>query len=197
MQARVSAHVPLRSWRIPGTGDKIRSGYITLAFSGAQKWAELLRNPCVLGGSEERTKSKEATSPLPSRGPTTGQNCYVTLAFSGVPRRGDKIRGGYITPCLLRGPTLGRIAMPPRRSQGSPHEATKSQVATSPVPSRGPTSGQNCYVTLACSGVQKQGEKIRSGYISPAFSSLAFSGPLEHRGYVAIPPIFGPPRKHG
>ena len=29
--------------------DKIRSGYLTFAFSGAQKRAELLRNPCILG----------------------------------------------------------------------------------------------------------------------------------------------------
>ena len=28
-------------------GEKIRSGYITLAFLGAQKWAEMLHNPCV------------------------------------------------------------------------------------------------------------------------------------------------------
>ena len=30
-------------------GEKIRSDYLTLAFSGAQKRAELLRNPCILG----------------------------------------------------------------------------------------------------------------------------------------------------
>ena len=30
-------------------GDKIRIGYLTLAFSGAQKRAELVRNPCIHG----------------------------------------------------------------------------------------------------------------------------------------------------
>ena len=28
----------------------------------------------------------------PKRGPKRGQKCYVTLAFSGVPNKGDKIR---------------------------------------------------------------------------------------------------------
>ena len=35
---------------VPTIGDKTKSGYITPAFSRAQKWAELLRKPCVLGG---------------------------------------------------------------------------------------------------------------------------------------------------
>ena len=39
---------------VPNRGDKIRSGYITSAFSGAHKWAELLRNPCVLWGPQKR-----------------------------------------------------------------------------------------------------------------------------------------------
>ena len=30
--------------------DKIRSGHLACSFSGAQKRAELLRNPCILGG---------------------------------------------------------------------------------------------------------------------------------------------------
>ena len=40
-----------------------------------------------------------ATSPLPSRGPKRGRNCYVTPAFSGIPnaKRGEKIRSGYLT----------------------------------------------------------------------------------------------------
>ena len=48
-----------------------------------------------------------ATSPLPSWGPTSSQNCYVTPAFSGVPRRGDKIKNGHLTPAFL-GPTSRR-----------------------------------------------------------------------------------------
>ena len=70
------------------------------------------------------------------------------------------------------------------RHAGSPTRSTwtKSQLATSPLPSR------NCYVTPAFSGVRnaKQGEKIAIGSLTPAFSgahkwrrsciTLAFSG---------------------
>ena len=36
------------------------------------------------------TKSELATSSLPSRGPTSGRECYVTPAFSGSPTKGTK-----------------------------------------------------------------------------------------------------------
>ena len=85
---------------------------------------ELLRNPCILRGYPKLgagTKSEVAASSLPSRGPTSGRNCYATPAFSRVPnaKRGDKIRSGYLTPafsgahkwaellrnpCILKGP---------------------------------------------------------------------------------------------
>ena len=39
-------------------GDKIRSGYLTPAFSGAQKRAELLRNPCVLGDPQRQPRGE-------------------------------------------------------------------------------------------------------------------------------------------
>ena len=73
-------------------------------------------------------------------------------------------------PCILGGPQ--------RQAK-----RTKSEVATSPSPSRGPKRGLKCYVTRAFSGVpntkrreqnQKwsptKGNKIRSGYLTPAFS---------------------------
>ena len=46
-----------------------------------------------------------ATSPLPSRGPKRGLNCYATPAFLGVPnaKRGDKIRSSYLTPAFSGG----------------------------------------------------------------------------------------------
>ena len=34
---------------VPNKGETIRSGCLTLAFSGAQKRAELLHNPYILG----------------------------------------------------------------------------------------------------------------------------------------------------
>ena len=41
------------------TGDKIRSGYLTPTFLGAHKWAEVLRNPCVLGGPQKRGQNQK------------------------------------------------------------------------------------------------------------------------------------------
>ena len=63
----VSRHSTCES--IPGhycycKGDKIRSGYITPAFSGAQKWAELLHKPCVLRGPQQRGQNQK-WPPLP------------------------------------------------------------------------------------------------------------------------------------
>ena len=40
--------------RVPNKGDKFKSGYITPAFLGAQNWAEMLHNHCILGGPQQR-----------------------------------------------------------------------------------------------------------------------------------------------
>ena len=77
-----NATSPLHSEGSPTKGNKITSGYLTPAFSGAQKRAEMLRHPCILRDPQQRgTKSQVATSPLPSRGPKRGRKCYVTPAF--------------------------------------------------------------------------------------------------------------------
>ena len=55
---------------------------------------------------------------------------------------------------------------------GSPTKGTKSEVATSTLPPRGPKRGRKCYVTPAFSGVPNKGDKIRSSYLTPAFSGL-------------------------
>ena len=87
-------------------GDGLPSGYITLAFSGAQKWAVLL---CLLPRS---------------------------------PREEDKIRSGYITRAFYGGRKWA-VLLPNDFVPGGP------QVATSPIPSRGPVRGDYCYVTPA------------------------------------------------
>ena len=46
------------------------------------------------GPQHRGTKSEVAASPLPSLGPKRGRKCYVTPAFSGVPKQGDKVKGG-------------------------------------------------------------------------------------------------------
>ena len=86
-----------------------------------------------------------AASPLPSRGPRTGRNCYAAPAFVEVPAW-----------------PLGPWA---KRGGGS-------EVAASPLPSHGPKRGRNCDVIPALSGVPNanRGEKIRRGCLTPAFS---------------------------
>ena len=56
--------------------------------------------------------------------------------------------------------------------QNPPKKERKSELATSPPPSRGPKRGHICYVTRVFSGVPngQRGEKIRSGSLGPAFS---------------------------
>ena len=179
--------------------DKTTSGYLTLAFSGAQKKAELLRNPYILGDPQRQArgqKSELATSPLPSRGPKRGRNCYVTPAFTGIPnaKRGKKIRSGYLTFAfsgaqkraeLLRNPYI--LGDPQRQARGQ-----KSELATSPVHSRGPKRGRNCYVTPAFTGIPnaQRGEIIRSGYLTHAFSKAQKRAEL-----VRNPCIHGNPQR--
>ena len=80
-----TAHKWAEWLRNPGVGggttkDKMGNGCITCTFSGAQKWAEWLHHPCVLGAPLEKgTKSEMATLPLPSRGPTSGQELLRNL----------------------------------------------------------------------------------------------------------------------
>ena len=65
---------------------------------------------------------------------------------------------------------MGGIAAQPLHSQGSPNKGTKSEVAASPLPCRGPASERNCYVTPTFSGIPKQGNKIRKSCLTLAFS---------------------------
>ena len=152
-----------------------------------------------------------ATSPLPSRGATIGQNCYTMPAFSGVPDmfsgvlgKGNKIRSCYTTPAfsetqklaellrnpcvlkrpqskgqnhkwlpdprLLRGQDWAELLCHPCVLGGSPSTGKISKVATSPLPSRWPKIGRNCYVTPAFAGIPGREDKSRNGYLTPAFS---------------------------
>ena len=145
---------PLPSWGSPNKGTKSKV---------AHKWAKEIHHPCVLGGPQTRGQIQ--------RWPTSGQNCYITPAFLGVPKQGDKVKGA---------PQVGRIATSPLRSWGSPNKGTKSKVAhkwaevlhhpcvlggpqTRGQSQRWPTSGRKCYITPACLGVPKQGDKVKGG----------------------------------
>ena len=98
-----SATSTLRSRASPDKGTKSKV---------AHKWAEVLHHPCVLGGPQTRGQSQ--------RRPTSGRKCYISPAFSGVPKRGDKVNAGQ---------QVGGSATSPLRSRGSPNKGTKSKVA--------------------------------------------------------------------
>ena len=75
----------------PTKGDKIRSGYLTPAFSRAQKRAEVLRHPCILRGPQRQARGKNQKWP-------TGGHIAYTHAFSvklyclrqGTSKRGEE-----------------------------------------------------------------------------------------------------------
>ena len=83
-------------------GNKIRSGYLTLAFSGVQKRAGMLRHPCILGDPQQRGAKSEVVPnkgehnpkwlphPCLLGGPKRGRKSYVTPAFSGIPNKGEQ-----------------------------------------------------------------------------------------------------------
>ena len=110
-------------------------------------------------------KSEPDASPPPSPGPKSGQNCYVTPTFSGVPnaKHGEKIRTGCLIPAFSGVPKKGGIATQPLHSRGSPTPSTgrKSEPAASSLPSRGSKRGRNCGATPAFSGVPKKGVQKR------------------------------------
>ena len=126
---------------------------ITPAFSGVPK--------------QKRTKSELDASPLPSRGPKKRQKCYhhpyipggsqtkrekITIsclspAFSGAQKQAKMLRHRCILKALSGVPTQRGIT---------------SEVAASPLPSRGPKRGQKCYITPAFSGSPKEGKNAMS-----------------------------------
>ena len=175
----------------------------------ARKWAELLHHPCILGGPRTRGQSQWW--------PTSGRKCYITPAFLGVPKQGDKVNAGQ---------QVGGGATSPLRSRGSPNKGTKSKVGhkwaevlhhpsvlgrpgTRGESQRWPTSGRKCYITPVFSGVPIQEDKVNGG---PRVGGSATS-PLRSQGspnkrtkskvahkYAELlhhPCIFGGPRTRG
>ena len=136
---------------VPNKRNKIRSACLTPAFSGPQKRAEMLRHPCILGDPQRQArgaKSEVAAPPLPSRGPKRRQKWYVTRAFSGIPNKGENNHKCLPHPNLLGGPKKGGNATSPLHSCGSPTPSMGSKIRCR-------------YLTPAFLGVPKQGDKIR------------------------------------
>ena len=135
---------------IPKNRDKIKSGSLTPAFSAAHKWAELLRNPCILGDPQQRGQNQKglphpcllggphvggiATSPLRSRG-ALAKGTKSEVAASPLPSPGPtkalKGRGRTSLPSSISPPP------PPHPSWATPtplkgKEASTEQSVESP-----------------------------------------------------------------
>ena len=155
-------------------------------------WAMWLRHPCRLGDPHRFRAGWGGNE----KGPTSGQTGYVTPAVSGIPTAAE--RGGEIRI----GPLVGKVAMSPLPSRGSPPMQTggKSEVAHKwakwlrhpcrlGYPHRfragskirsGPLMGKvatSCLPSRGCPPLQSGGG-IRSG---PQVGKLATS-PLPSRG---------------
>ena len=95
-------------------GEKFRSGCLTAAFSGAQKSAGLLRNPCILGGPQRQAWGDNQKWPphpcllgVQKRARLLHNSCIV-----GGPQyqaRGENQKW-LPHPCLIGGPKEGGIA---------------------------------------------------------------------------------------
>ena len=55
----VAIYVAAALTGLPKQGDKIQTGYLTPTFLGANKWAELLPNPCVNGSCHTRGRLRK------------------------------------------------------------------------------------------------------------------------------------------
>ena len=159
-------------------GGKIKRGYLTLACSGAEKKAEMLCHPCILRGPQRQArgaKSEVAASTLPFGRPKRGRKCYATLHSRGspTPSAGTKITSGCLTPACSRAQKKAEMLHQPCILGGPQHQArgAKPELASSPLPSRGPKRGQKCYVTLhpRRSATPSTRSQITSGCLTPAF----------------------------
>ena len=85
---------------------------------------------------------------MPSPWSKSGRKCYITAIFSCTQKRADMLHH----PCILWDPQR-QPRKEPKVSSGPKQRGTKSELAASPLPTRGPKIGPKCYVTRAFSGI--------------------------------------------
>ena len=164
--------------------------YRTPAFSGVpnQKGTKSeLPKPCLFGVPKE---GGTATEPLclsrmhnAKRRKNIRIGCLHTCLLGGPKSQGERIRIGCLSPALSGGQKRADLLRNPWMLGGHQRQAhafsgvpdpkgTKSQVADSHLPARGPEKGR--YVTPTFSGVAntKRMEKIRMGCLTPVFSRV-------------------------
>ena len=148
------------SWGSATNRNEMRSRCLTPAFSGAQRRAEMLHHPDILGGLQRQARGAKsgvptspyllsgpieggiATSPLHSRGSGNKeeQNQKWHSAFSGTQKRAELL----CHPCI----------------HGDPQQrGAKSKMVALPLPSLGPKTGGKCYITPAFVGFPNKVEQ--------------------------------------
>ena len=148
----------LATSRLPSWGPTSgRKCYIAPAFSG---------NPQTKGGKNQKWL------PHPSLlGPTSGRKGYITPAFSGIPKQKGTKSELVASHLPSRGPTSGwKCYVTPAVSGIPKQRGMKLEVATSLLASRGQQMGRNKTAPHILGDPQTKGDKIKSGYLSTAFS---------------------------
>ena len=171
-------------------GDTSRRGCLTPAFSGAPQVAVNATSPLHSRGSPNNAGQKQnwTVHPCLLRGPKEAGKATSPLHLEDPQTMGDKFGSGYLTIGFSR-PKRGRKwYITPAFSGNSKQWGTKSEVAASNLPSRGPQIWRKCYVTPAISGIPEQ----RGTTAELAASPLPSRGPKRGRKcYI------GPPRRKG
>ena len=127
-------------------GEKIRISYVTLAFCGAQKRAELLRNPCICGvpNAKGREKMRSGCVTLAFSGAHKWGEVLASPAFSGgaYAKRG-RIENGYVSPVFSGAENRAELLCNPYILKVSNAKTQrKSELAASNLRSQRPTSGR-------------------------------------------------------
>ena len=127
-------------------GNEIRSGYLTRVFLEAQKRAEVLRHAYLLGGPQRRARGQN-------------QKSLLHLCLLGGKKRAEVLRHFRVSPTpsawgehtwLPHQWVLGALKTaemlhhPYILGIRTPKPGSKSEVAMSPLPSRGPKRGRRC-----------------------------------------------------
>ena len=114
-QEGISATLPLHSRGSPNKGDEMRNGCLSPIFAGAHKRAEVLRNPSIPGGPQQRGQNgKWLPHPYHLKGPQEGGSATLPLHSQGSPNKGDKMRNGCLSPIFAGAHKRAEVLRNPR-----------------------------------------------------------------------------------
>ena len=163
----------------PSTGSQARGAKSEVVPNKGEQNLKWLPHPCLLGGPKEE---------------------FLGMATA---KRGEQNQRWVPHPCLLGGPKEGANATSPLHSWGSPtpsavskiksgplQRGTKSKVAASPLPSRGPKGGRKCYVTRAFFGVPEPG--VQKGPSPGQWKKAPQSGGQDEKWPTSGPKVLKP-----